>query len=370
MREAIAAEKAAKHEMLRLSRQLREVERLEARQAYRARTDAIGAAVRAETVQRTGRDLLAAVQSVPKASDDEVRTLSERLNSCLVSRTVDGKPSWYHFYRQLDEDNTGRISFAELKRAVRQLLQIGADTVPDAVLRSIWRNLDEDGNGFLTAGEFGRFMRKGESAAAAAAAAAAAKGKAQTETASQAHRVELDGLMGKAWTRKLLEQGTTKADDDDVLAISAIFNRELAKLPPTAREWYHLFKVFDEDGTGRVTYAQLERALRNDLRVSKAALPDAKLHELWLTLDDDEDGAVEAGEFGRFMKRAAKLGGGVSTASEGAAVGRPAKKLQLARASDQDMDREVRRAHVRMCGGAGHDVHARTCACACASAHA
>ena len=44
---------------------------------------------------------------------------------------------------------------------MRHVLRLPADALPEAHLRSLWRALDADGSGYLTTGEFGKFMRLG-----------------------------------------------------------------------------------------------------------------------------------------------------------------------------------------------------------------
>ena len=79
VREAHEAEKAAKVEMLRMMKRLREAEKKEAALAQRARISAIGAAVRAETDARVGRDLNDAISRVPVASTDLVKEIATQL---------------------------------------------------------------------------------------------------------------------------------------------------------------------------------------------------------------------------------------------------------------------------------------------------
>ena len=45
---------------------------------------------------------------------------------------------------------------------VRTHLKLDAYALSEETMRSVWVALDSDGSGYLSAGEFGRFMRKGE----------------------------------------------------------------------------------------------------------------------------------------------------------------------------------------------------------------
>ena len=47
---------------------------------------------------------------------------------------------------------------------MRDELELGREAVPDVTLKRIWLALDKDSSGWITAGEFGGFMRRGEKA--------------------------------------------------------------------------------------------------------------------------------------------------------------------------------------------------------------
>ena len=47
---------------------------------------------------------------------------------------------------------------------MRTELRLKPKEMLDSSLKSLWASLDEDGSGFIAAGEFGHFMKKGEKA--------------------------------------------------------------------------------------------------------------------------------------------------------------------------------------------------------------
>jgi hypothetical protein len=47
---------------------------------------------------------------------------------------------------------------------VRTELRLKPKEMLDSTLRSLWATLDEDNSGFIAAGEFGHFMKRGEKA--------------------------------------------------------------------------------------------------------------------------------------------------------------------------------------------------------------
>ena len=65
-------------------------------------------------------------------------------------------------FRIMDDDGSGKITYTELADLVRNELQLDERQCPDLRLRGVWRALDADGSGYLTAGEFGHFMKRGE----------------------------------------------------------------------------------------------------------------------------------------------------------------------------------------------------------------
>ena len=75
--------------------------------------------------------------------------------------------------------------------------------------------------------------------------------------------------------------------------------------PETGSGWFRLFKRMDDDGSGKITYGELESLVRRDLEVSTTELPDRRLKAVWRALDADGSGYLTAGEFGHFMKRGA-----------------------------------------------------------------
>ena len=75
-----------------------------------------------------------------------------------------GNAAWYKLFKQMDDDGSGKITFTELLDMVRNELEFTAKEVSDSALKRVWAALDDDRSGYLTSGEFGAFMRKGEAA--------------------------------------------------------------------------------------------------------------------------------------------------------------------------------------------------------------
>ena len=91
-------------------------------------------------------------------------TLAETLNRRLAEMqdpNARSKRSWFQLFNHMDGDGTGRITYSEFEGGVRKELQFRPKELPDGALASVWAALDTDSTGFVGAGEFGAFMRKG-----------------------------------------------------------------------------------------------------------------------------------------------------------------------------------------------------------------
>ena len=75
-----------------------------------------------------------------------------------------GSAAWYKLFKEMDDDGSGKITFSELLDMVRSELEFSKKDISDTALKRVWAALDDDRSGYLTSGEFGAFMRKGEAA--------------------------------------------------------------------------------------------------------------------------------------------------------------------------------------------------------------
>ena len=292
----------AKQELIRLQRQLMLFERKEAAKRHRSQKRAEVAAIRADLDRRVGRDLVAklAESDIPIATAGEVTALSKMMNDALkMVGDADGCHAWYQLFRAIDDDGSGRISYAELASAVRQTLELKRTVLPERRLLSLWRALDDDNSGFIDTGEFGRFMKRGE----VVRAPPQLKVHEENRAAARAEKAMLAELTGQDLKEKLTKKGVEPASDDEMLYISGLLNRVLVRIAESpSPEWYRLFKEMDTDGSGLISYDELHSLVRNKLKVPKASLSDRKLQACWLRLDSNASGSIDAGEFGRFMK--------------------------------------------------------------------
>ena len=191
---------------------------------------------------------------------------------------------------------------------------------------------------------------------------ALADAKARKRQAVQEVKSDLDRIHGRDVTRSLKECEAATADA--VVEVAEQLNEKLSKLAGSLPDgknqqgplWYALFKHMDQDGeaarskrpscrchgwpghrpllrlipperrrplpakgrpsrhfpprltlhsvagSGMIAYGELRQGLRQQLRLSKAELPEARLRGLWKALDADASGWISCGEFGKFMR--------------------------------------------------------------------
>ena len=142
-----------------------------------------------------------------------------------------------------------RISYEELKGMLREELKLKKKDLSDDELKALWKALDADLGGFVSADEFGRFMRlgepdKGPSWKERRQAKKASEGAAVREANSQ--------LVGKALNDEFA--GIEAASEEELATLSKKMNDKLqdpAIFPdPNARDWFKLFKHIDDDSSG------------------------------------------------------------------------------------------------------------------------
>jgi hypothetical protein len=117
------------------------------------------AKLRAQLDEFSCRDVTRKLAHVTPATDSEITMLSQRFNMSLAGLFPEARGfMWFRLFALLDPDCSGRVSFYEFCDGVRNILK---EAVSNARLEALWRKLDEDGSGFIMAGEFSKFMRLG-----------------------------------------------------------------------------------------------------------------------------------------------------------------------------------------------------------------
>jgi Ca2+-binding EF-hand superfamily protein len=307
-KDALAAEQVAKRRLARIQKELMRAASTSALHEEKERKRLEGMALRRDMDERVGRDLSQALQSVSAAREEEVKALAVLFRTKMEAVLPD--PSWFKLFRWMDEDRNGTIQYLELRSMVRRVLSVPRTELSEAKLKSLWKALDEDASGYLSAGEFGRFFKKGyEKGEGSALTAVRSRMQAVSEkraAESAAQKAEQERRVGLSLAKQLA--GIEKATKEEVVALAEQLTTKLTALfPGSHRGWIKLFKSMDDDGNGRITFEEMQIMVRQKLQLDKSELPEGKLRAVWKAIDADASGFLSVGEFGRFMKKGATL---------------------------------------------------------------
>jgi len=158
-------------------------------------------------------------------------------------------------------------------------------TLANDQMIQLWKALDDNGNGRIDAGEFGRFMKRGQQAPPSTTPRQRAIAKrVATVAAAKA------GEQRQALEEKSRFEGVRRATSEEAATISTLLNERIMMLFPHQEPtdvWYRLFKLADTSDKGRISYAELEVLVRSDTRglnMSPSTLSTPLLKSLWLAL--------------------------------------------------------------------------------------
>ena len=122
-------------------------------------------AAQAESDAHAGRDITQALAGVGRASDDELVAFAARLLSATTSSVDPAKggdsKAFFKIFSRMDPDRSGKVDYGEFTAFVRTELGVAKKEMAEVELKSIWKAIDADGSGQMTADEFSALMRRG-----------------------------------------------------------------------------------------------------------------------------------------------------------------------------------------------------------------
>ena len=117
-------------------------------------------------------------------------------------------------------------------------------------------------------------------------------GKVQAENRGRAKKVvaEKDQLRNRNLTRAACT--IPPATDEEVLEVSRRLNASIDELAEAGDVFtpMKLFKLVDNDASGQIGWEEFEWLCRNELSLSQAKLPLARLQAVWFAFDADQTG--------------------------------------------------------------------------------
>jgi len=251
--------------------------------------------------------------------NDALLSLSKMLNEALESyRYHHGKgrsSSWYDLYRILDADGSGFITFDELEDVTRHKCGLKERKISDNTLKALWCKLDEDDSNQIQTEEMAGFLKSGYDGDEKGKALMKGKGFS-TQGRGDAHKAKELSQMNRALDSKptstirseLETAGEKLPDDAEANRLSRLYNEALETVRYNqslgrSSSWYDLYRILDADGSGFITFDELEDVTRHQLSIKTKALSHNGLKALWCMLDADDSNQVQTDEMAGFLKR-------------------------------------------------------------------
>jgi Ca2+-binding EF-hand superfamily protein len=233
--------------------------------------------------------------------------------------------AWLKIFKQVGAgDDTGLITYDQLRLVIRRTFKVGAKTFSEDQIKELWCVLDEDNSDSICNVEFGRFMRRAQreekkkptmlkkQSTFSANMGAYEDMKRQSEALRPLTPPKPKEIRSTEEIRaEVLKRGETIPTGEKLKAIANKFNEHIDRIvpPDQAGTWFKIFKDFDRDFSGMITFDELEDGVRNRLHMKAHELSDIRLKALWCAIDADDSGFVESSEFHTFMDREESLEG-------------------------------------------------------------
>jgi Ca2+-binding EF-hand superfamily protein/DNA-directed RNA polymerase subunit F len=306
MRDFHAADESEREAKRRITRLKREIQRAKLRQAdaeARQRRQEEVRAFRARLSEIRGTNIAEAHADIEPATEGDVTSLSELFNASLLLSTERGasgeaavRLTWYETFKLIDTNRSGLISFDEFRDACRhrKMLAIAPDRISDTQLIALWKALDLNGNGTISAGEWGHFMMRG-----APAAAESARQRLFRLRLAHQRKFKADADARSGRDLAVLFADITPASESELNLYATQFHSALRRMTgprEVDNVWFRLFRTVDLNDSGLIDFQEFETVARELLRVVHSEVTDEQLQQLWKALDEDGSGKIDAGE--------------------------------------------------------------------------
>lgn len=303
-------------------------------------------AIKIESRRLIGLDVTDRMKDTPDPTEDDIKELSVLFNEQLAKHYAPDDRSFFKLFKEADLDGSHRISYMEVEKLARHALHISVKQLPPARLDMLWKAMDKDHSGFIDAGgeqrarqcaqmarmaplprnpspsaltriilpwraarslaELSRFTKIGKPKTLTPVQLARLKLQAERDRQAAAERTAADRRQEMHTIKKQLQ--VEPASREELEQLSAMFSKALAKMKVGHVNVHKLFLNMDRKESGKVTIEEFQTACREDLHLSTNMLPEEKLWRLWRALDENENGFICAGEWGRFMRAHAPAG--------------------------------------------------------------
>jgi len=221
---------------------------------------------------------------VADASAEHLRALAQRLEGGLqafykekgiLANTHCAGGNWDRFFHEVDADGSGRLAWGEFSTEVLGRLSkyvLGAKTADNSIspedlrrdLQALWKQMDPDGSGEVTAKELS---------------------------------LSLYQLEMEAWP---------EPNEEIVAKVVNEISQAAQHFHRAGGNWYKVFVLMDADGQGEIKFDDLRDVVRGKLpflQIPQSRLSDADLKAYWKGLDVNMSGTASGKEFMQYMRK-------------------------------------------------------------------
>ena len=85
--------------------------------------------------------------------------------------------------------------------------------------------------------------------------------------------------------------------------VTTLMRQKMLKNASINGNWYKLFKSYDRDNSGNISFAELAYVVYKELDISKLEMSLKELRSVWGVVDINGDNTVTVEEFASFMRR-------------------------------------------------------------------
>lgn len=85
--------------------------------------------------------------------------------------------------------------------------------------------------------------------------------------------------------------------------VTTLMRQKMMKNATINGNWYKLFKSYDRDNSGNISFSELAYVVYKELEISKLEMSRKELKTVWGVVDVNGDGTVSVEEFASFMRR-------------------------------------------------------------------
>jgi Ca2+-binding EF-hand superfamily protein len=254
---------------------------------------------------------------VPSASEIKAQKVRQRLRAAAYTM---GGADIRGLFRKIDLDRSGTISEAELLDAIRKRLHIPASELSTAEVAILFEKFDGNGDGTVDIAELYRFIDAHDAHDDVADGRVGGGGSGVTDGSHGSvtpTQLKTDGLTESVTPKQRSTRPHTatpstarqrddlgsQAQRDGLLSLHRCLNEAATLLAYRGADWERLFRKFDRNHDGKLSWEELLGGIRQLLKVGPLDLPDAVIALFFEMYDLNRSGTIEIDELVEFARR-------------------------------------------------------------------